>query len=173
MTQVLGSSGNWSPLHCAWLNRTVETVVRVEIRQPRGFPHGLGTPAASHKFPQPYQSNLSPLLPSSRIQKHKIYVTPALAVARSPWGAPSGEAVIAAAGTSGLQAAAVASWPGPVTVWAQDDKPSVLRAVRLGAALHTAGRAVTIQRPADGLHGMDWADVAQLEHDERKGIQHE
>ena len=100
-------------------------------------------------------------------------VLDALAVARSPWGAPSGEAVIAAAGTSGLQAAAVASWPGPVTVWAQDDKPSVLRAVRLGAALHTAGRAVTIQRPADGLHGMDWADVAQLEHDERKGIQHE
>ena len=100
-------------------------------------------------------------------------VLDALAVVRSPWGEPSGEAVIAAAGTSGLQAAAVASWPGPVTVWAQDDKPSVLRAVRLGAALHTAGRAVTIQRPADGLRGMDWADVAQLEHDERKGIQHE
>ena len=100
-------------------------------------------------------------------------VLDALAVVRSPWGEPSGEAVIAGAGTSGLQAAAVASWPGPVTVWAQDDKPSVLRAVRLGAALHTAGRAVTIQRPADGLRGMDWADVAQMEHDEREGIQHE
>ena len=100
-------------------------------------------------------------------------VLDALAVVRSPWGEPSGEAVIAGAGTSGLQAAAVASWPGPVTVWAQDDKPSVLRAVRLGAALHTAGRAVTIQRPDDGLRGMDWADVAQMEHDEREGIQHE
>ena len=36
-------------------------------------------------------------------------VLDALAVVRSPWGAASGEAVIAAAGTSGLQAAAVAS----------------------------------------------------------------
>ena len=100
-------------------------------------------------------------------------VLDALAVVRSPWGAPSGEAVIAAAGTSGLQAKAVRSWPGPVTIWAQDDKPSVLRAVQLRAALREAGRAVTIQRPADGLRGMDWADVAQLEYDERKGIQHE
>ena len=47
-------------------------------------------------------------------------VLDALAVVRSPWGAASGEAVIAAAGTSGLQAAAVRSWPGPVTIWAQE-----------------------------------------------------
>ena len=100
-------------------------------------------------------------------------VLDALAVVRSPWGAASGEAVIAGAGTSGLQAAAVASWAGPVTVLAQDDEPSVLRAVQLVAELCKAGRAVTIQRPADGLRGMDWADVAQMEHDEREGIQHE
>ena len=100
-------------------------------------------------------------------------VLDALAVVCSPWGAPDGGAVIAAAGTSGLQAAAVRSWPGPVTVWAQDDRASVLRAVRLRAALREADRAVTIQRPADGLRGMDWADVAQQEYDERKGIQHE
>ena len=59
-------------------------------------------------------------------------VLDALAVVRSPWGAASGEAVIAGAGTSGLQAAAVASWAGPVTVLAQDDEPSVLRAVQAG-----------------------------------------
>ena len=100
-------------------------------------------------------------------------VLDALAVGRYPWGAPDGEAVIAGAGTSGLQAAAVRSWPGPVTIWAQDDKPSVLRAVRLQAALREAGRSVTIQRPADGLRRMDWADVAHVEYDERKGIQHE
>ena len=124
-------------------------------------------------------------------------VLDALAVGRYPWGAPSGEAVIAGAGTSGLQAAAVRRWPGPVTIWAHGDGPGRraalvlrlrletagravtinrqwLRAVRLQAALREAGRAVTIQRPlTDGLRRMDWADVAQLEYDERKGIQHE
>ena len=50
-------------------------------------------------------------------------VLDALAVVRSPWGAASGEAVIAGAGTSGLQAAAVASWPGPVTIWTHGDGP--------------------------------------------------
>ena len=39
----------------------------------------------------------------------RLSPAPALAVVRSPWGAASGEAVIAGAGTSGLQAAAVAS----------------------------------------------------------------
>ena len=39
-------------------------------------------------------------------------VIDALAVGRYPWGAPSDEAVIAGAGTSGLQAAAVRRWPG-------------------------------------------------------------
>ena len=71
-----------------------------------------------------------------------------------------GAAVIAAAGAGGWRLAAVASWPGPVWLAVQDDRPSVLAAVRLRAALQRVGRTVTIRRPAEGLTGRDWADVA-------------
>ena len=81
-------------------------------------------------------------------------VLDALAVVGSPWGAVDGEAVIAGAGTSGLQAAAVASWPGPVTIWTHGDGPGL--------------RAVKTPTPPQGL---DWADVAQQDHDERAAIQ--
>ena len=95
-------------------------------------------------------------------------VLDALAVARAPWGAPSGEAVIAAAGTSGLHAAAVASWPGPVTIWTHGDGPGVRAALRLRLALEATGRAVQTPTPPQGL---DWADVAQQDQDERAAIQ--
>ena len=95
-------------------------------------------------------------------------VIDALAVVRSPWGAPSGEAVIAGTGTSGLQAAAVASWPGPVTIWAHGDGPGRRAALVLRLRLETAGRAVTMTLAP---HGMDWGDVAQQDYDERAAIQ--
>ena len=95
-------------------------------------------------------------------------VIDALAVGRYPWGAPSGEAVIAGAGTSGLQAAAVASWPGPVTIWTHGDGPGYRAALALRLRLETAGRAVTMTLAP---HGMDWGDVAQQEYDERAAIQ--
>ena len=95
-------------------------------------------------------------------------VIDAMAVVRSPWGAPSGEAVIAGTGTSGLQAAAVASWPGPVTIWAHGDGPGRRAALVLRLRLETAGRAVTMTLAP---HGMDWGDVAQQDYDERAAIQ--
>ena len=95
-------------------------------------------------------------------------VLDALAVVGSPWGAVDGEAVIAGAGTSGLQAAAVASWPGPVTIWTHGDGPGLRAALRLRLALEANGRAVKTPTPPQGL---DWADVAQQDHDERAAIQ--
>ena len=95
-------------------------------------------------------------------------VLDALAVDRYPWGAPDGEAVIAGAGTSGLQTAAVASWPGAVTIWTHGDGPGYRAALRLRLALEAAGRAVKTPTAPQGL---DWADVAQQDHDERAAIQ--
>ena len=81
-----------------------------------------------------------------------------------------GGAVLGTAGTGGWRLAAVSSWPGPVALWAQDDKPSVLAAARLRAALLRAGRAATIRRPAEGLTGRDWADEAADMAAEREGM---
>ena len=77
-------------------------------------------------------------------------VVDSLSVATAAWGAPVGAAVIAAAGTSGLSAAAVSRWPGTVTVWAQGDG----RTVRSDVA------------PA----GMDWGEVAAQEADKRNAL---
>ena len=95
-------------------------------------------------------------------------VLDALAVGRYPWGAPDGAAVIAGAGTSGFTPAAVATWPGPVTIWAHGDGPGSRAALALRLRLETAGRAVTMTLAP---HGMDWGDVAQQEYDERAAIQ--
>ena len=105
---------------------------------------------------------------AARVWRCAKSVIDALAVVRSPWGAPSGEAVIAGTGTSGLQAAAVASWPGPVTIWAHGDGPGRRAALVLRLRLETAGRAVTMTLAP---HGMDWGDVAQQDYDERAAIQ--
>ena len=71
----------------------------------------------------------------------------------------NGAAVLGAAGVSGFTVRACHG-TGPVTVAAQDDRPSVLAAVALGRTLKQAGRACSIRRPAHGLTGMDWASYA-------------
>ena len=81
-----------------------------------------------------------------------------------------GAAVLGVAGTSGLQAAAVAGWRGPVTLRAQDDRASVLRMLRLGFALRYGRRTVRVVRPAEGLTGTDWGDLAVIENAERKAM---
>ena len=57
-----------------------------------------------------------------------------------------------------------------VTVWAQDDKASVLAAARLARELERRKRPWVIRRPAEGLTGLDWADVAHEEHAEREAL---
>lgn len=81
-----------------------------------------------------------------------------------------GAAVLGVAGTSGLQAAAVAGWRGPVTLRAQDDRASVLRMLRLGFALRRGRRTVRVIRPTEGLTGTDWGDLAVVEGAERKAM---
>ena len=84
-----------------------------------------------------------------------------------------GAAVLGAAGAALFCLAAVAGVPGPVTLAAQDDKPSVLAAVKLGGDVRRGtGRTVRIRRPEEGLTGRDWAD-ASLEAAERKAIMDE
>ena len=70
----------------------------------------------------------------------------------------AGAAVIGAAGTSGFTAAAVASWPGPVTVWPDSDAAGAGAGVRLRLALEAAGRRCTVRTAGAGDVG-DW--VAQ------------
>ena len=74
-----------------------------------------------------------------------------------------------AAGVGGWRTAAVADWPGPVTLWVQsdDEGQSALAGLRLARALRRQGRAVRrMVAPA----GMDWADVAAVEAGEREAI---
>ena len=79
----------------------------------------------------------------------------------------AGAAVIGTAGAGGWTLAAVASWPGPVTLWVQADGPGRRAAARIGAALERAGREWRLElAPA----GMDWADVAAVEAAEREAI---
>ena len=85
-----------------------------------------------------------------------------------------GAAVLGAAGTAGFSLAAVAGVPGPVTLAAQDDRPSVLAAVKLGGDVRRlTRRIVRIRRPAEGLTKRDWADAAALETAEREAIKDE
>ena len=85
-----------------------------------------------------------------------------------------GATVLGAPGTSGFCLAAVAGVPGPVTLAAQDDRPSVLAAVKLGGDVRRGtGRTVRIRRPKEGLTGCDWADAAALEAAEREAIKDE
>ena len=81
----------------------------------------------------------------------------------------NGAAVYAAAGTSGFTRRAC---PGraAVTVWAQDDKAGVLAAARLARELERRKRPWVIRRPAEGLTGLDWADVAREEQAEREAL---
>ena len=65
----------------------------------------------------------------------------------------------------GWRSAAVAGWPGPVTLWTQADGAGYRAALRLRLAL--GGRAAACELAPDG---MDWADVAQVERDEREAI---
>ena len=77
--------------------------------------------------------------------------------------------ILAAAGAGGWRTAAVADWPGPVTLWVQsdDEGQSALAGLRLARALRRQGRAVRrMVAPA----GMDWADVAAVEAGEREAI---
>ena len=77
--------------------------------------------------------------------------------------------ILAAAGVGGWRSAAVADWPGPVTLWVQsdDEGQSALAGLRLARALRRQGRAVRrMVAPA----GMDWADVAAVEAGEREAI---
>ena len=94
-------------------------------------------------------------------------VVDSLSVATAAWGAPVGAAVIAAAGTSGLSAAAVSRWPGTVTVWAQGDGPGLSGALRLCLALEGDGRTV---RSDVAPAGMDWGEVAAQEADKRNAL---
>ena len=94
-------------------------------------------------------------------------VVDSLSVATAAWGAPVGAAVIAAAGTSGLSAAAVSRWPGTVTVWAQGDGPGLSGALRLCLALERDGRTV---RSDVAPAGMDWGEVAAQEADKRNAL---
>ena len=76
--------------------------------------------------------------------------------------------ILAAAGVGGWRLAAVADWPGPVTLWMQADGPGYRAALRLEAALRHGGRAVGLEvAPA----GMDWGDVAYIEAAEREAVQ--
>ena len=78
-----------------------------------------------------------------------------------------GAAVLGAAGTAGFSLAAVESVPGPVTLAAQDDRPSVLAAVKLGGDVRRlTGRTVRIRRPEEGLTGRDWANAAARRRDQ-------
>ena len=79
-----------------------------------------------------------------------------------------GGAIVATAGAGGWRLAAVADWPGPVTLWVQADGPGYRAAVRLRLALADAGRAVTLELAPVA---MDWADVARVERDERAAVQ--
>ena len=84
-----------------------------------------------------------------------------------------GAAVLGTAGTALFCLAAVAGVPGPVTLAAQDDRPSVLAAVTLGGDVRrSTGRTVRIRRPGEGLTKRDWADAA-LEAAEREAIKNE
>ena len=80
-----------------------------------------------------------------------------------------GAAVAAAAGTGGFRPAACIG-SGPAWLWAQDDRAGILAAVRLGTALRVGGRAVSVKRPAEGLTGRDWADVAAEAAAEREAM---
>ena len=75
-------------------------------------------------------------------------------------------------GTSGeaLFRAGACPGRGPVTVWAQDDKAGVLAAARLARELERRQRPWVIRRPAEGLTGLDWADVAREEQAEREAL---
>ena len=76
--------------------------------------------------------------------------------------------IVGAAGVGGWRLAAVAGWPGPVTLWVQSDGPGYRAALRLEAALRHGGRAVGLEvAPA----GMDWGDVAYIEAAEREAVQ--
>ena len=62
-----------------------------------------------------------------------------------------GSAVIGVAGTSGLQAPAVAAWSGAVTIWLDGDGPGRGAAAVLAAALERDGRGrVTIRETSPG-----------------------
>ena len=75
--------------------------------------------------------------------------------------------IIGTAGEGGWRSAAVAGWPGPVTLWVQGDGPGRRAAGRIGAALERADREWLLElAPA----GMDWADVADVEAAERAAI---
>ena len=77
--------------------------------------------------------------------------------------------ILGTAGAGGWRSAAVANWPGPVTLWVQsdDEGQSALAGLRLARALRRQGRAVRrMVAPA----GMDWADVAAVEAGEREAI---
>ena len=64
-----------------------------------------------------------------------------------------GRPIVGAAGVGGWRLAAVADWPGPVTLWVQADGPGYRAALRLEAALRHGGRAVGLEvAPV----GMDW-----------------
>ena len=92
-------------------------------------------------------------------------VVDSLSVATAAWGAPVGAAVIAAAGTSGLSAAAVSRWPGTVTVWAQGDGPGLSGALRLCLALEGDGRTVRsdVRWPGrEGYPGRFWLMVEAM-----------
>ena len=73
--------------------------------------------------------------------------------------------IVGTAGAGGWRSAAVAGWPGPVTLWTQADGAGYRAALRLRLAL--GGRAAACELAPDG---MDWADVAQVERDEREAI---
>ena len=85
----------------------------------------------------------------------------------------AGAAVFGAAGAVHLTPAAVEAVEGPVVVAAQDDKASLVAAVRLARALARAGRSVEIRRPREGLSGLDWCDAVRLEAGEREAIRDE
>ena len=55
-----------------------------------------------------------------------------------------------------------------MTIWTHGDGPGYRAALRLRLALEAAGRAVKTPTAPQGL---DWADVAQQDHDERAAIQ--
>ena len=73
--------------------------------------------------------------------------------------------ILGTAGTGGWRSAAVAGWPGPVTLWVQGGRGGAARsgAARRGAGTGRPGRGALELAPA----GMDWADVADVEAAER------
>ena len=84
----------------------------------------------------------------------------------------AGAAVIGAAGVGGFRLAAVAGWPGPVTLWPDGDLPGRRAAAGLVPELITAGRRVRVRWDAAG-EGRDLADWAIESALEREAIQHD